>query len=358
MSHRKPARAGLVGKASLTILAPVVYPAESDLLGSVAFLVDTLNQAPLAEPLILQAFAKLSANNEEHLLDAPLVGTIGHRKGLPFLFDNRYEATVEGGSTGEFGGITIRSDGVVVKSNALDLGFSGPDKSVSVDGDRVTVRVPPLLFNPSFAVRFIGGPYANQSVAEKGYEAEAFSISWASNDPAEIPIVSYDQLTLGGAPIVLDAGAIIANGGTYTPVEALSETAVGAGVSVRLQSAIATMTKVSKPSWHYRIYYGNDVADTMDEAGIHALANSRLQGVRAGTVAFPAEDGTYKWVCYPTAYGFADPATKFIDTVTNLNVPMEDPITVTVTNVHGHTADYYAYRSINKINGALNVRVD
>ena len=357
MSHRKPARAGLFGRAYLTLLASVRHPADSDLVGGAAFAVSPHRPSRLSGA-VLETTSRLTASNEEYLLDGPLVGSIGHRKGLPFLFDNRYEATVEGGGSGEFAGITIRSDGVVVKSNALDLGFSGPDKSVTVDGDRVTVRVPPLLFNPSFSVRFQGGPFANQGVAEKGYEALAIAISWASNDAAEIPIQAYDQLTLDGNPIALDVGASNQTGGVYRPEGPLTEAAAGAGVSVRLHSSVASITRTARLNWHYRIHFGNSIADVLDEADIKALTSSRLQASRTGTVSFPAEVATYKWVCYPVAYGRADPANQFVDTSTNLTVPMAEPIVVSITNAYGHTADYYAYRTINRINGALNVRVD
>lgn len=355
MSHRKPARAGLVGRAFLTLLSPLRYPAESDLLGSAALFVAP-HKASALGGMQMQAISSLVANNEEFLLDGPLVGTIGDRDGESFLFDNRGEASSEGGS--EFSGITVRSEGVVVKNNARDIGFSGPDQSVEVSGDRVTIRVPPLVFNPTFAVRFVGGPFNNQSVAEKGYQATALAIVWASNNAADIPIQSYDQLTLGGAAIALDVGSTVSAGGTFTPGSPLSEAATGAGASVRLHSAISSVTKSAKPNWHYRIHFGNSLSEILDESGVKGLSNSQLQGSRIGTLAFAASAGTYKWISYPVSYGLADPDTKFIDAVTNLNVPMNDPSVISITNAFGHTADYYAYRSVNKINGALSVRVD
>lgn len=344
MSHKKKTRAGLAGE--LIFLARLPRQHAESLVASGELLCAFQNHPASNQSASFSLTSDFRADNYERGLIATMTGE------LVDLFDNIGE-----GGGGGIDGITIKVDGNVVHSKATEIGFSGPDKSVAVLPDGVNVRIPGLVFAPSLGVTFRGGPFNNQSQAEKGYEAAAINIGWGSNDPVEAPITLYDQLTLGGVAITLDAGASVASGGSYTPALPISEAQEGAGVSVRLHSAVATETRTAGLTWLYRVYFGTSVNPTLDETEIEALASSRLQGSRATTYSLNAGADAYKWVCYPTAFGYAGPLVNFFDNATNLNVPMQEPITVSVTNAYGHTANYYAYRTTNKVNGALTIRI-
>lgn len=304
---------------------------------------------PLAET-IFRGSSHLSATRWERPLPGPWVGEVRHHAANTpsFFFDNRGETPT---------GIIVRNEGEIVKFQSRDLGFEGVDKSVSVEGERVTVHIPGLVFDPALQVRFNGGPFHNQAFAEKGYAAASISITWAANDPDQVPIIDADQLALNGLPIDLDAGWTITNGGTYTPTDLITEEVEGSGVSVRLHAAIETVTRTAGLQWLTRLYWGNSISPAMDQTTIKGLSNAALAASRLGIRSYTEEAGAYKWFCYPTAFGYARPLDDFVDVDTNFKVPMEEPQIVPVTNTYGYTTDYYAYRTTFQAGGAINVRI-
>ncbi|CTQ45757.1 hypothetical protein [Roseibium aggregatum] len=252
------------------------------------------------------------------------------------------------------GGVDVYDEGNLVLHSVRELDFRGSEVSATdLGGGRAGIFVPSLTFNPALQVRFAGGLFNGQSVAEAGYIASGLTISWASNDPVNAPITGFDSLTLGSAPIALDGGGNATNGGVYTgPVD---EASAGAGLSVRLISSLGTSTLAQALSWQWRIYHGNDPSPTIDEAGILALPSTSLSGSRAGTRAFSAAAGNHKWIAYPAAYGLA---TRFWDTATGFDVPFEAPLSVAVTNSFGAMTSYLAYRSTFQLGGAISIRVE
>jgi hypothetical protein len=103
------------------------------------------------------------------------------------------------------------------------------------------------------------------------------------------------------------------------------------------------------------VYYGTSANTSLTEAQIEALASSGLQSGRTGNYTFGA--GDYKWICYPTSFGTTNTSTGFKDTSTNLAVPFESPLTVSVTNAYGQTTNYYAYRSTNIMGSTITIQV-
>jgi hypothetical protein len=342
-------RAGVTGNALLTLRIPVQQNGSLAVVGSSVFSLSAQKPVPLMPDIEIDAAALFKAEQYQRPLDGPLTGTVRHRSGGDrFFFDNRGETPI---------GIITRRDGEIVKFDTRDLGFSGVDKSVQLEGDKVTVHIPGLAFDPTFQLRFVGGAFNNQTFAEKGYEASGLSFVWATNDTEQLPIIDADQIRLDGNDITLDAGWTITNGGIYTPASPLDEASFGAGGSVRLHSAIETVTRTSSLSWLYRIYHGNHPNLAMDQPTIKTLSNSSLAADRLGVRSFPVGADLYKWICYPTAMGYAAPLDDFLDIDTNFKVPMEEPQIIPVTNNYGFQTDYYAYRTTFKVGGAISVRV-
>jgi len=72
----------------------------------------------------------------------------------------------------------------------------------------------------------------------------------------------------------------------------------------------------------------------------------------AGTYSFAA--GGYKYIAYPAVYGTA---TQFTDQLTNFNVAMQAPYTVSVTNTFGQTTSYNVHRTTNVLGSSINIVV-
>lgn len=105
-------------------------------------------------------------------------------------------------------------------------------------------------------------------------------------------------------------------------------------------------------TWRYRIYYGNESNSSLVAAQVLALSNNPLSANSSGNYSYPAAAGTYKWICYPTTM---TTLTTFTDTSTNLNVPFEAPVVVSITNGYGVIANYNCHRSTNQLGGAINI---
>lgn len=113
-----------------------------------------------------------------------------------------------------------------------------------------------------------------------------------------------------------------------------------------------TISATISASWRFRTFHGTSVSTSLNEAGIEGLASNPLSTSFAGTKSFAA--GGYKYICYPASFGTA---TSFTDAATNLNVPMEAPSLVSVTNSFGVTTNYRVHRSTNILGGSINIIV-
>jgi len=110
--------------------------------------------------------------------------------------------------------------------------------------------------------------------------------------------------------------------------------------------------------WYWKLYAGTDVinynsGNPMPEATIEALADfSQLEPDFARTYALSA--GGYKYICWPTSMGIA---TSFKDQATGLDVAMDAPYTVNITNAQAVAQDYYVYKTTNILGSAINIIV-
>lgn len=112
-----------------------------------------------------------------------------------------------------------------------------------------------------------------------------------------------------------------------------------------------TIAKQANIVWNNFIFHGNSDSDTIDNNGVAALTKKSQNG-RAGTISYPG--GGYKIYAYPSKYG---EATSFTDAATKLSVPMEKLSNVSIRNNHGVTQEFFVYKSVNKLNGAVNIIV-
>jgi hypothetical protein len=106
--------------------------------------------------------------------------------------------------------------------------------------------------------------------------------------------------------------------------------------------------------WHWMVYAGTSAnAGPINEAAIEALADyAALSSGFARTYALAA--GNYKYVSYPSALGLA---TTFKDLLTGLDVPMEAPYNVNVTNTQGILTAYRVHRTTNILGAAIDLVV-
>lgn len=111
-----------------------------------------------------------------------------------------------------------------------------------------------------------------------------------------------------------------------------------------------TFTSTISRSWLPRIYYGTSSTTPLVEADIKALTSQSLASAFAGTYSFAA--GNYKYFCYPTTLGTA---TTFKDSATNLDIAMETPYLVSVTNAYGVTLSYRVHRTTNILGSSINI---
>jgi len=126
-------------------------------------------------------------------------------------------------------------------------------------------------------------------------------------------------------------------------------------ISFKITAASTLDEEFSKSmsvSFYSRIYIGESTSAILDSTAIKALRISRLSDNINGD--YQTESGGYKWFCFPVYMG---QRLNFIDDATDLEVSMDDPKVVNVTNDFGVTQAYYAYRSYFVLNAALKIRV-
>ena len=105
--------------------------------------------------------------------------------------------------------------------------------------------------------------------------------------------------------------------------------------------------------WRWMRYHGTFAgAGPLTESQIKALGTASLQTDDAATYTYGAASGTYKYIACPVSFGTL---TTFKDQSTNLDVPMEAPYTVSVTNAYGQTTNYNVYRTTNQLGAAINI---
>ena len=105
-------------------------------------------------------------------------------------------------------------------------------------------------------------------------------------------------------------------------------------------------------SFYNRIYVGESDSPILSSAAVKALRINRLSDNINGD--YQTETGGYKWFCFPISMGTR---VNFVDDATEIEVSMDSPQIVSVTNDFGITQSYYAYRSYYILHAALKIKV-
>lgn len=163
---------------------------------------------------------------------------------------------------------------------------------------------------------------------------------------------------VGASPLTLTAidGQVFAPAsalGTLTPTTAAVRlTAPGSrSASISGQNTqAATFSRTTTVEWRWRRFFGSSsnaaVTDPVPVGGASLSTSS------AGTYAYSAAAGTYKYIIVPTS---SPTLSTFKDQSTNLDVPFEAAYTASVTNGFGEAVTYRFYRSTNQLGGAITI---
>ena len=202
---------------------------------------------------------------------------------------------------------------------------------------------------PSFSSFIIVGQSAILEVGDAIAANRTFN--WATTQNANITpnTISISNSTSGGS-----LANNIANSGSFVATHpAISKTAIATN-SFKIQGVNTNNDIFSKTytvSWRWRLHFGESLTDTnLSETDVKALRINRLDTTFKGTHAF--NGGGYKYIAYPTVWG---KITKFNDAATQLEVPFKEAYTISVTNAFGISTTYWVHRSVNILNGAINI---
>ncbi len=205
---------------------------------------------------------------------------------------------------------------------------------------------------PSFSSFTISGQSTTLEVGATSNSNPSFSWSISNSSNVNTSSLSITDTTAGESlftNISITSPASL----TYTGVTKLSE-----GSEVYTISAVNTKNSVFTSTftihWKWALYYGESTTATPSEALVESLRIKSLTSSYASTYSFTSLVNGYKWFCYPSSFGTA---TTFKDTSTNLGVPFESPILVSVTNVYGRSTNYNCHRSTNALGGPISIMV-
>ena len=235
------------------------------------------------------------------------------------------------------GEVEIFDEGVPI-GKASSFNFVGAEVLPRVDsGGRVTIYIPP----PALAITTFASSIVN---AEVGSTYTEVTLSWEYTAPA----IASQTVSCPEQQVV-----------TWIPTHErrvlVTDVLIMETTRFTLSSADPYGSQASRtvtiPFLH-RVYWGrgSEVAPEAENM------NSLLRQNRTNGFEFVENTGTdeegYIWIAWPVAYGGS---TNFIDPATGFDVSFEPPMTVNVTNRHGHTEPYYFFRSSYRINGEIGI---
>jgi hypothetical protein len=218
-----------------------------------------------------------------------------------------------------------------------------------------------MLLYPFIPPTFSGFAFTGVTILQVGDSIDnaAQAITWTTTNPANIAVNSIDIDDITGVAN-LETG--LPNTGT------VNHDFSGAGAitynvaASNLFRITGTDTDPAGPFlftrdftvyWYWMVYAGTGAAGPLNEAAIEALADySALSAGFARTYALAA--GNYKYVSYPSALGLA---TTFKDLLTGLDVPMQAPYNVNVTNTEGVLTAYRVHRTTNILGATIDLVV-
>lgn len=134
--------------------------------------------------------------------------------------------------------------------------------------------------------------------------------------------------------------------GTSTVIQNVSAaTEFTASVVGKHGAARFSKTKVQFSNY---LYWGASSASAITENVVEALTNKMSSLTRIGEMEIEANN-SYLLIAYPKSMGLSEISCGGIEG------GFSDPQIISVTNEHGFTEDYYAYKSANKVTGTFNI---
>lgn len=148
------------------------------------------------------------------------------------------------------------------------------------------------------------------------------------------------------------AGALVDNGSTTIQIgNAITNNGTGqhTWTITAKDTQDGPLSRTFTVSWRWKIYYGNTDTDSVIGSDITEML-STLSATPAGQYVMPASG--YKWLCYPSSF---PTLTTFKDISTGMNVAINDPVIVPVTNKFGLTQNYKCHRTYNKLGSSITI---
>jgi hypothetical protein len=103
-----------------------------------------------------------------------------------------------------------------------------------------------------------------------------------------------------------------------------------------------SFTRAFTVNWQWRRYWGDYASSSISDVTL--LSSNSLGSGYAGTYTFSNATPTYKYFCWPTAFGTP---TSF--KLGGFDVAMEAPVTLSVTNSYFVTTNYNIFRTTNQL---------
>lgn len=210
-----------------------------------------------------------------------------------------------------------------------------------------------LLLHPYQAPTFNVFALSGVGVLEIGAPIPTpVNFTWGTTFPANVGINSIVISENGGTVF---ASGIDNDGSETVDVGAVALNGIGSKTyKIEATNSKGTIfSRTATVNWQGRIFYGESVLTSLDEAAIKALRTSKLSSNKAGTYAF--NEGGYKYVAYPNSLG--DFAT-FKDVATNMDIVLDtsgyDLVDLTINGV---VVSYRVYRTENILNGTITVSI-
>ena len=204
---------------------------------------------------------------------------------------------------------------------------------------------------PAFTTFYINGQTSPLEVGATMIGTSR-TFNWTTSNPSNVNTNSISITDLTTSTIIAFG---LSNSGSYVAtIPALTNTSPTThswGVSAS-NTQSGSLNDSYSVSWEWRVYYGTNISNVPSASLVTGLTSSFLSNSFAGTYSFAA--GGYKIFSYPTSMGTA---TTFKDTSTNLNVAMQPPVTISITNTYGVTTNYNVHVTTNSLGGSINIQI-
>lgn len=246
-------------------------------------------------------------------------------------------------------------DATFTNNTPTPITIGGIPAGTTFSNDTMTDMFNQLLYPyqyPAFSSFSISGQTTTLEVGATSNANPTFS--WVISNSSNVHTSSLTIVDSTAAETLASNISIVSPTSiTHSGITKLSE-------GIETYTISATNTKNSSFTstftlyWKWALYYGESTSSTPSESLVEGLRVKTLTSSYSSTYSFNALTSGYKWLCYPSSFGTA---TTFKDIATNLGVPFESPIQVSVTNNFGRSTTYNCHRSTNALGGSISIMV-